>query len=177
VRRRKPLRLTVIAVVTVAGSLGVLAGSATGAPLSEATPGRHFDNWDNSTTLTGQPADGVGAQAVSPSGCVGRSDNPHRSGHEPRTIVAEARTSCNNPVPELYVRGELVRFTNGAWTSVGLDYGLDFQKLAVSAYPDELYCTGTSYYGLDSYHEVIDVDNQLYVGYTASPTVAITCLE
>ena len=47
-------------------------------------------------------------------------------------------------------------------TVVGYHYGLAFQQAKTSACPDELYCLGTSYYGLDSYHEVTDVDGQAY---------------
>lgn len=158
------------------GAVSLTAAPASAEPAPSVAAGT--DGRADATSLTAGPANGgFAAQAVSPSGCMGQSNNPHRSGHVPGTINAEARTYCNNPVPELYARAELLRFYSGAWRVVHSNYGLDFQKVEVSAFANEPYCSGTSYYALDSYHEVIDVDRQPYWGWTASPVVSFNCPE
>src|SRR5689334_7475243 len=57
---------------------------------------------------TGSGAHCITPADVSPSGCVGLSNNPHISTHNPDTVNAEARTSCNNPVPDILAEGVLL---------------------------------------------------------------------
>jgi hypothetical protein len=169
-------RVTAPAVVTAMVTLALMA--LTVSPAGATTPLPAPDRLLPATSSLGsQPATGrAGIQAeVSPSGCRGQSNNPHKSGHVPGMINAESRTYCNNAVPSILAQGTLLRFVSGAWTVVGFDTQVQPQRPSISAFSNEPFCSGTSYYALNSFHEVTDVDFLSYIGFTGSPVVAITC--
>jgi hypothetical protein len=123
---------------------------------------------------------GVGPAAitpsdVSPSGCVGTANNPHLSAHNPDVVNAEARTSCNGPVPEIFAEGALFQLISGVWTEVGFDSFLNVQATRASAFPNVPFCEGVQTFALVGFHEVTDVDFNDYEASTSTAPVSVNC--
>lgn len=97
--RRAPVRGSVVILVGLCASLGLIAGTASAAPLAS-----HPSAATASATLRHSSS----ARPDLVIACVVNVDNPHHSGHNPGTAGAQAQTTCSEPVTSL-------RMSIGLW--------------------------------------------------------------
>jgi hypothetical protein len=118
----------------------------------------------------GGPAEINQAMEPNPYGCVGTTDNPHKSTHVGFTVNVVARTRCTVVVPKIYVETTLYRWQcwgpfcwYGTYGPKGseLRYGFD-QASANSANT----CV-TGWYKGDSYHYIIGANGIRYEAWTS----------
>ncbi|MFI1996319.1 DNRLRE domain-containing protein [Actinoplanes sp. NPDC020271] len=140
----------------------------------------------DSTTTSSQPGT-VGAQAVnmevSPSGCVGSTQNPHRSGHVPGTINVTGSTKCAVAVQQLKLWIKLYRSRYYGWEKRG-DSGLLSTYKGVAPSWTKAFkqnagsprCVGDTHdWKGTSYHESLEANGKSYYMRTSKQQNAITC--
>ena len=157
---------------TVIDRFGFFAspGSAHSLGTPRYGPGQHIPFQAILGKMTSMP--GKIPLGGNPYGCVGRSDNPHLSGHAPGNVAAQGHTDCLVSLPYIHVDSTLYRHDCFLficwWTQVGYDEQTLFGARSVRAIPSYS-CNGSSQhlYEIDSYHEVQDSAGTIYYAYTA----------
>ncbi len=112
----------------------------------------------------------------SPAGCVGKTHNPHRSGHVRGTINVVAETGCRVAVPRVGVHVKLYRSRWWGWEKRG-DSGFTSRAGTsfVNANAGSPRCVGETHDWLGaSYHESTE-GGRKYTSTTANRQNNITC--
>jgi hypothetical protein len=155
------------AMAVILSSSPAMAAEPTSAPDASAP-----DVANLKQATTGGPA----IMAVSPAGCAGKTNNPHRSGHVPGTINVVGYTKCNYNVPAVKISVTLYRSRWYGWEQRGSS-GL--QSNANSGYIEKNAaspnCAGDVHDWLGtSYHESIE-SSGTYTSNTSKQVDDITC--
>ena len=157
-------RLVVIGLLAALAAL--LPAAAQAAPPERGTLGRLAPKGNQSSwqTKAKTATDAPAAIAAYPADCIGVSDYPHQSVHNPGYAVAQVRTECRVQRSWMYAYGELYRdrwygpqFLASAASSTKWTYG------KVRAIPT-WHCAGvgTYTYHIYGYHEVTDAGTLWY---------------
>lgn len=164
-QQRWLLSAVVVALALVATVVGPLSratpASATpshSAPTSEEIAPSSDDS--PSGPLTSKQGEGevgpAAALGVSPAGCIGKTNDPHRSSHVPGTVNVTALTVCDYNVESLYIQVTLWRSRWYGWERIGgVDQGkrnYGWYKIDYNASSGQ--CSGETHdYQGRTYHE------------------------
>jgi hypothetical protein len=149
-------RLAVIGVLAILAALvpaTALAGPSENETLSQAAAVDDQSSWQSGAT-----ANAADVAAAYPADCIGVSDYPHLSEHNPGYVAAQVRTECSVQRGWMYARGKLYRdrwygpqLLSTASSSTKWTYG------KVRAIPSwKCYGAGKYTYRIYGYHEVDD---------------------
>lgn len=110
-----------------------------------------------------------------PYDCIGQTDTPHKSTHQPGTINVTASTRCSLPVSTIYVDTVLQK-----WTCIGICFwanvGSFSPRTGIGTYVktnSAAACNSGAYRGLSN-HRVTDTFGQIYIALTSNQ-ITISC--
>ena len=115
-----------------------------------------------------------------PYGCIGQTDNPHKSTHTGGTTInVIARTKCNVSVPEIYVNTQLYKRDCGwpwcGWSPYAPDNPkTDYNKSLLQTNSASGPCVNGEYKGTSS-HYIIGADGNFYSAITQNAENVTTC--
>jgi hypothetical protein len=166
-RAGTPSKLMVVGLLAILAALVPIAAQA--APPKEGTLAKiastgNQSSWKAKTATRIDGTADAATVAAYPADCIGVSDYPHQSVHNPGYAVAQVRTECSLQRSWMYAYGELYRdrwygpqFLASASSSTKWTYG------KVRAIPTwRCAGVGTYTYHIYGYHEVTDAGTLWY---------------
>ena len=119
---------------------------------------------------------------VNPWGCFGKTDNPHKSKHDPTTVNVEARTKCpSHAMPAMSVVTQLFKGSNCffgvcySWSpygAPGVEHDDDVRVVETNSAGGP--CVNGYYKGI-SYHWMRGLDGNTYTGVTINTQEVTNC--
>lgn len=122
------------------------------------------------TASTGKANETDQALIPNPYGCVGTTNNPHRSSHVPGTVNVIAHTYCSVAVPEIHVQTTLFRWQCWGpfcWYAAYGSTGSDTQHWRNHVQANSAGQCITGWYKGESYHYIIGYDGIRYEAWTS----------